>query len=233
MVSAVVGYLTIKYFLRYLAIALAGGVRLVSARARGCGRRVADRGPRLTDVMWSWLRRRFITGFFVTVPLIISVAALVWIFRVVDGITEPLVAQLGGRAVPGLGLAMTALLVLLVGVAATNVIGKRVLQRAEYWLLHVPLFRTVYAPVKQLVAAFSPDNEYGFKRVVLVEEPGRGYVLGFLTREFTLDRERGRRGARGGVRADQSPVSRRRRGLPARAGAVSRPDASRRASASS
>lgn len=141
--------------------------------------------------MWSWLRRRFITGFFVTVPLIISVAALVSIFRVVDGITEPLVSQWAGRAIPGLGIAMTALLVLLVGVGATNMVGKRVLQRAEYWLLHIPLFRTVYAPVKQLVVAFSPDNEYGFKRVVLVQQPERGYVLGFLTREFTLARGEG------------------------------------------
>ena len=60
------------------------------------------------------------------------------------------------------------------------------MQRAEALLLHIPVFRTVYAPVKQLVAAFSPDNESGFKRVVLVDQPGRGYVLGFLTREFTL-----------------------------------------------
>ena len=55
------------------------------------------------------------------------------------------------------------------------------------YLLKVPLFRTVYAPVKQLIAAFSPDNEMGFKRVVLVEDPRRGYVLGFLTREFMLE----------------------------------------------
>ena len=53
------------------------------------------------------------------------------------------------------------------------------------------MFRTIYAPVKQLIAAFSPDNESGFKRVVLVEDPRRGYALGFLTREFTVDRGRG------------------------------------------
>jgi uncharacterized membrane protein len=52
----------------------------------------------------------------------------------------------------------------------------------------VPVFRTIYAPVKQLVAAFSPDNEAGFKRVVLVDDPRRGSVLGFLTREFYVDR---------------------------------------------
>jgi len=57
-------------------------------------------------------------------------------------------------------------------------------------LLHVPLFRSIYAPVKQLVVAFSPDNEFGFKRVVLVEDTARGYQLGFLTREFTVDRRR-------------------------------------------
>ncbi len=53
------------------------------------------------------------------------------------------------------------------------------------------MFRTIYAPVKQLVAAFSPDNEAGFKRVVLIEHPQRGYALGFLTREFTVDRGSG------------------------------------------
>jgi len=66
-----------------------------------------------------------------------------------------------------------------------------VLQQAEGWLLRVPVFKTVYAPVRQLVAAFAPDNEAGFKRVVLVEDPGRGMMLGFLTREFTLDRGTG------------------------------------------
>ena len=54
---------------------------------------------------------------------------------------------------------------------ATNVIGRRVLARAESWLMMIPVFRTIYAPVKQLVVAFSPDNEYGFKRVVMVEDP--------------------------------------------------------------
>lgn len=138
-----------------------------------------------------WLRRSFITGFFVTVPLIVSVAALVWAFRVVDDFATPVATRVLGREVPGLGVLIMATLVLGVGAGATNVFGKRVLQQAEGWLLRVPVFKTVYAPVRQLVAAFSPDNEAGFKRVVLVEDPGRGMMLGFLTREFTLDRGTG------------------------------------------
>jgi uncharacterized membrane protein len=139
----------------------------------------------------SWLRRRFIAGFFVTVPLFISVAAFVWIFQAVDNVTRPLSERVLGRAVPGLGLLLTGTIILLVGVAATNMIGKRLLQRAEYYLLQLPVFKTIYAPVKQLVVAFAPDNESGFKKVVIVEDPRRGMLLGFLTKEFTLDRGRG------------------------------------------
>lgn len=138
-----------------------------------------------------WLRRSFIAGFFVTVPLFITVAALIWLFNVVDGFTTPFYDRLIGRRIPGLGTISTVLAIVLVGAVATNVIGKRVLQRAESWLLRVPVFRTIYAPVKQLVVAFSPDNESGFKRVVMVEDAKRGYVLGFVTREFTVDRGRG------------------------------------------
>jgi uncharacterized membrane protein len=93
--------------------------------------------------------------------------------------------------VPGLGVLMTAGFILVAGAVATNVIGRRILQRGEQWLLNVPLFKTVYAPVKQLVAAFSPDSESGFKRVVIVDDARRGMVIGFLTREFTLDRGQG------------------------------------------
>jgi uncharacterized membrane protein len=138
-----------------------------------------------------WLRRSFVTGFFVTVPLFISVAAFIWIFNVVDGLTTPLYDRLLGRRIPGLGTATTAAAILLVGTVARNVFGRRILSRGEGWLLKVPVFRTIYAPVKQLIAAFSPDNESGFKRVVMIEDPRRGFALGFQTREFTVDRGRG------------------------------------------
>ena len=48
-----------------------------------------------------WLRRSFIAGFFVTVPLVISVAAFVWIFRLIDGFVGPFYAAWLGREVPG------------------------------------------------------------------------------------------------------------------------------------
>jgi uncharacterized membrane protein len=147
-----------------------------------------------------WIRRRLLTGFFVSIPLVISVFALVWIFGIIDGLTAPAAAWVlrqdepEGAArllVTAVGLLGTVAVVLIVGAIATNVIGLRLLNRAESWLMMIPVFRTIYAPVKQLVVAFSPDNEYGFKRVVMVEDPHRGMVMGFLTKEFTVNRGAG------------------------------------------
>ena len=138
-----------------------------------------------------WVRRSFLTGLFVTVPLAVSLAACVWVFRVVDGFVAPFWRRWTGLEVPGLGLATTAALVLAVGALANNVLGKRLLQQVDRMLGRIPGFGTIYSPVKQIVAAFSPDNESGFKRVVLVDDHRRGWVLGFLTRELGLDRGRG------------------------------------------
>jgi uncharacterized membrane protein len=139
-----------------------------------------------------WLRRSFIAGFFITVPLFVSVAAFVWLAGVVDELTAPFYRLvLGVESVPwGLGILTTAAVILAAGAIATNVIGKRLLQRTEFYLLKVPVFRTIYAPVKQLIVAFSPDNEFGFKRVVMLEDK-QGFSLGFLTKEFTVDRGQG------------------------------------------
>lgn len=126
-------------------------------------------------------------GFFVIVPLVVSVVAIIWLFQWADGLTSGVFARLGIWAPPGLGILVTMSIVLVVGLLATNVLGRRLLTRTEQLLLHVPLFRTVYAPVKQLISAFSPDSEAGFKRVVFIKDPARGYLLGFLTKEFSVD----------------------------------------------
>ncbi len=101
--------------------------------------------------MIQWLRRRFVTGFFVLVPLVDQLRGAglaVRRRRRVHGIRST--SAFSGRATRrcrrGLGIVTTAAVVLLVGVVATNVLGKRVLQRAEGYLLRIPVFRTVYAP---------------------------------------------------------------------------------------
>jgi uncharacterized membrane protein len=137
-----------------------------------------------------WLRRRLIAGFFVTVPLVASVATLVWGVRAIERLTQGLIDRLGiGFEFPGLGIILSVLIVLAVGIVATNMFGRRLLGQIEEGLMHVPVFRTIYGPLKQLVEAFSPESEFGFKRVVLVEQGSQGWVLGFLTKEFVVERD--------------------------------------------
>ena len=135
-----------------------------------------------------WLRRSLVSGFVVTVPLVISIAAFVWLFRFVDGFLDPYITQWFGQEIPGLGLVTLLVLLVLVGAFATNVLGQRLFERGQDYLLRLPVFRTVYGPVKQLVAAFSPGNQMGFQRVVLIDDPKRGMMFGFLTKEFQVER---------------------------------------------
>jgi len=141
--------------------------------------------------MLSWLRRSLITGFFVTVPLAISLVTIVWTFRRIDGLTSGAFERTLGFHVPGAGILAGLSILVVIGAIARNVFGRRVLGQGEHLLMQIPVFRTVYGPVKQLIAAFSPDNEYGFKQVVLVEDSVRGSILGFLTKEFSVDRGHG------------------------------------------
>lgn len=138
-----------------------------------------------------WLRRNLVTGLVVTVPLIITVAAFVWLFQLIDGVMGPVYERWSGYDIPGLGLASLLAVVLLVGIAATSGLGGRALRRGEEYLMRLPIFRVVYGPVKQLVAAFSPGSQIGFRQVVLVDDPRRGLVIGFLTKRFVLDRGSG------------------------------------------
>lgn len=135
-----------------------------------------------------WLRRSLVSGFVVTVPLVISIAAFVWLFRFVDGFLDPYITQWFGQEIPGLGLVTLLVLLVLVGAFATNVLGQRLFERGQDYLLRLPVFRTIYGPVKQLVAAFSPGNQLGFQRVVLIDDPKRGMMFGFLTKEFQVER---------------------------------------------
>lgn len=136
----------------------------------------------------SWFKVRFITGFFVTVPVVVT-AYVLWIFyHEVDGFLSPVYEQLLGRHVPALGFLTAIVIIFLMGVLATNMVGRRVLQWAEWLLRRVPIFGRVYPAVKDLIEAFSPHRRSGFREFVIVEHPRGGlYSYGFRTGEVRVD----------------------------------------------
>jgi uncharacterized membrane protein len=136
----------------------------------------------------SWFKVRFITGFFVTVPVVLT-AYVLWIFyREVDGLLSPVYEQIVGRHVPGLGFLTAIVIIFLVGLIATNVVGRRILQWGEALLRRVPIFGRVYPAVKDLIEAFSPHRRSGFREFVIVEHPREGlYAYGFRTGEVWVE----------------------------------------------
>ncbi len=132
------------------------------------------------------LRKFFFTGIIVLLPLIITVYVLLVIFNLVDGLLAELIEKLVGFPLPGLGILLTVIFVLLVGLVATNVIGKRIIALFERVFTRIPMVKIIYGAVKQIIDAFSIQPRDAFRRVALVEYPRRGiYAIGFVTGEGT------------------------------------------------
>ena len=140
--------------------------------------------------MKNWLKVRFIAGFFVTVPAI-ATAWVLWIFwSWIDDRFAPIYERMLGRPVSGWGLGfLTAVaIILLMGIVARNVVGRRVLSFGDKVLHRVPVFRLLYPSIKMLIDSFSPERRGSFKAVVLVQHPREGtWAFAFVTSELTLE----------------------------------------------
>jgi len=136
----------------------------------------------------NWFKVRFITGFFVTVPAIASAWLLYVFWDFIDTFFSPGYERVFGRRIPGLGFLTAVLFILVMGTIATNVLGRRVLGRVERLFVRVPIFRSIYPSVKQLIESFSPEKRQAFKAVVLAEHPREGeFVFGFVTSEVLVE----------------------------------------------
>ncbi|MFP3879992.1 MAG: DUF502 domain-containing protein [Dehalococcoidia bacterium] len=130
------------------------------------------------------IRTQFIAGVLVIVPIAAAVLILRWLFLYIDGILQPTVQSLLGYTIPGLGIAITLVVIYLTGVVATCIVGRRFIGYIESLLARVPLFRYLYTSIKQIMESFTTSGESKFLQVVLVEFPKKGMrAIGFVTRE--------------------------------------------------
>lgn len=128
------------------------------------------------------LRRTFVAGLAVVLPLFLTFLILKVLVRSLDGVLAPVVEAIWGREIPLLGAVVTLLLILLVGALTTNIVGRKLVEMGDRLLLHIPIVRNVYAASKQFLDAFTLPSKKAFRQVVMVEFPRPGvYALGFLT----------------------------------------------------
>jgi len=154
------------------------------------------------------VRNKLFTGILVAIPIIVTIWVLQIAYDFIKGISNPLLAQIwlakpnSVEHYPGLTLGqipsvsffVTLLILVLLGIMATNVLGRRILEWGERMMLRVPIVATIYAGVKQVIDSFRAfNNASNFKRVVYIEYPSEGCrLIALVTGQFfdqALDRE--------------------------------------------
>lgn len=141
---------------------------------------------------FSYIRSRLITGVLVAFPLVVTLFFGRFLFNLLDRWFYPWSMRFLGRPVPGLGAIIALLLMFLLGVAAHNVLGRRLLRFGEAVLTRIPVLRPVYLGAREVSRAFSRDRTQGFRRVVLIPFPSPGaWCLAFQTVEFVTETEEG------------------------------------------
>ena len=133
------------------------------------------------------LKRYFITGLLVVVPIWGTILVLKTLFVTLDGLLGDILEKyLTKRYVPGAGLLILASVILLAGLLTTNIMGRRVVKLWEGFLQRVPLVRGIYATIKSMmdVLSFQETNKgtAKYSRVVMIEFPRKGqYALALVT----------------------------------------------------
>jgi len=133
------------------------------------------------------VRHHFLSGVLVVVPLILTYVVLRFLFESIDGILSPIVEQVFGYNIPGLGIVTTILGILLTGFLVRNIIGARAYKFGDRLLTRTPIIRIFYLAAKKLIEAIAMPQANTFKEVVMFEYPRRGaYALGFATTRIRI-----------------------------------------------
>jgi uncharacterized membrane protein len=138
------------------------------------------------------LRTKIFAGILVILPLGITFFVLKFVFNTLDNLLGPLgpkVTELFFHfrlPIPGLGIIIFFLLLYVLGVVATNVLGRRLVTWTDRLFTNIPVVKNIYLASKQLTDAFSTTKKGAFRQAVFVEFPQKGsFVLGFVTNEFS------------------------------------------------
>lgn len=134
--------------------------------------------------MMRTLRRTFVAGLLVWVPLAVTIWVIRFLVTTMDGVLpEWMIPDVIERQhIPGAGLIAVLLLVLATGVLVANFIGERLVRLWEMLLARIPIVRTIYSSVKQVSDTILSPNGQAFRKAVLVQYPREGsWTIAFLT----------------------------------------------------
>lgn len=137
------------------------------------------------------LRRYLISGLLVWIPIIVTILVIKFLVDILDSTLHLLPQQyqpdtLLQMHIPGIGVVMTLLIIFATGVVVANFVGRRVVTVWDGFIARIPLVRTIYMGVKQILETLFTPGGQSFRKVLLVEYPRVGmWSLAFQTGDGT------------------------------------------------
>lgn len=135
------------------------------------------------------LRKYIIAGLLVWLPLAATVVIVKLVVDLLDNIVllfppEYQPAAVLGFSIPGFGIVLAISILLITGMLAANLFGRRLVEFWEAILNRIPLVRSIYNSVKQISTTILDSNGKAFRKVVMLQYPRKGiWSIGFLTNE--------------------------------------------------
>jgi uncharacterized membrane protein len=137
------------------------------------------------------MKNIFIRGLITVAPLAITIALLVWIFSALESIFKtPVQAIIGQYYFPGLGVLVALVLIFFIGMIINNFLIQKIYNFGENILKHIPLVKTLYNSVSELMRFFRANSKEDFGQVVLLDLNGMS-IIGFVTRDNLVDIDEG------------------------------------------
>lgn len=137
--------------------------------------------------MMKRLRRYIVAGILIWVPIGVTIFLLRILVGILDRSLVLIPAQYRpeeflGFAIPGLGIVLTLLVLLVTGILGANIVGRSTVGLWESMLERIPVVRSVYSAAKNFTEIVFSDSGQSFKKVLLIEYPRKGlYSLAFQT----------------------------------------------------
>ena len=133
------------------------------------------------------VRKWLLTGLLVIVPGVITAWVLNWIVSTLDQTLQILPGawqpdKLLGFHIPGFGVLLTLLILLVVGAIASNFAGRKLVQWGDALVSRIPVVRAIYSSVKQVSDTLFSDGGNAFRKAVLLQWPREGvWTVAFVT----------------------------------------------------
>ena len=129
-------------------------------------------------------KRYFLAGLILWAPLSITIWVITWVFDLLDSVLPVALRSevLFGVHIPGFGVLVVVLFILVTGFLAANLIGQKLVDLWEGFMRRIPLVRSIYSSVKQVSDTILAPNGQAFRQAVLVQYPRHGaWTIAFLT----------------------------------------------------